>query len=140
MGREEFTVSDPGFVADPGSIALSTGRQVAWDEVPADYEDSNGEKFLPAGTIVSELPDGKVVPRKDGVEYAGDAVGLLRTSAHEGSRVAALSGYGVVVGGVVFENLLPDHGQGAFDTWKGELHSAGPGFRFETYEDSRADE
>lgn len=137
--REDFTVSTPGFIADPGSVALNTGRQVAFDELPAAYDDADGNKLLPAGTIVSELPDGRIVPRTDGIEYAGDAIGILRTAAHEKSEVAALSGYGVVIGGVVYENLLPDHGDGSFDTFKTELHAAGPGFRFETYEDSRAD-
>jgi hypothetical protein len=138
--RKDFEASTVNFMADPGSIQQNTGRQVAWDEVPASYAGDDGGKALPAGTIVSELPDGRLVPRADGIEYAGDAVGILRTNAHENSNVAALSGYGVVVGGVVYEQLLPDFGDGAFDTMKTELHAAGPGFRFETYEDSRADD
>jgi hypothetical protein len=137
--RTEFENSRPGFIADAASIALLSGRQVDWDEVPASYADDSGGKFLPAGTVVSEMPGGGLVPRVDGVEYAGDAVGLLRTSAHENDRNAALSGYGVVAGGVVYQNLLPDAEAGTWGTMATELQDAGPGFRFEVYEDDTLD-
>lgn len=142
MTRTDFTASTPGFIADPASIDLNTGRQVSWDDVPDSYLGDDGKKQLPAGTIVSELsnPAGKIVPRADEVEYAGAAIGILRTAAVEDDDVAAMSGYGVIVGGVIFQNLLPDFGDGAIATMKTELNAVGVGnFVWETYADTRAE-
>ena len=56
-------------------------------------------------------------------------------------REAMLTGYGLIVGGVIHENLLPD----ATDTprtlaapIKTELNAAGTGFAWRTYNDGRA--
>jgi len=63
-----------------------------------------------------------------------EANGLIRTNAIEGEPSHSLSGYGVVVGGVVYGNLLP---VSLTDTYKSELQDHGSGFVFETYEDNR---
>jgi len=63
-----------------------------------------------------------------------EAKGLIRTNAIDGEDSHSLSGYGVIVGGVVYGNLLP---VSLSDTHKSELQSHGTGFVFETYEDDR---
>lgn len=102
-----------------------------------------GDKFIPAGTVVAQLTGGKVVPRssRPGAETA---TGILETPAEENSAVDSLSGYGVIVGGVLYENNLPDAtGSPAVlpTAYKNELQAAGVGmgFGFEQYGDTRAD-
>lgn len=90
-----------------------------------------GLRSLPAGVVVAEMSGGKVVPRaiRPGSETA---IGLLATDAVENDRAAALSGYGVIIGGAIFENLLPDAAGGATidSTYKTELQTAGVGTGF----------
>jgi hypothetical protein len=64
------------------------------------------------------------------------AKGLSATNATENSTSDSASGYGTIIGGNIYDNLLPV----TLDaTVKAELNAAGTGFAFETYEDSRAD-
>jgi len=63
-----------------------------------------------------------------------EAKGLLASNAEENSRVDSLSGYGVIVGGVIYETLLPESLTAAV---KSELQDHSTGFAFETYEDTR---
>lgn len=100
---------------------------------------ATGKKMLPAGTVVgSLLGAGRVSPR---IVTTNPAIGLLETNAIEDDPDAALSGYGVIVGGVVYEALLPDS-TGTPRTLsaaiKTELANAGTGFSYEPYADSRA--
>jgi hypothetical protein len=72
------------------------------------------------------------------------SIGLLTTEALEDSQAAGLSGYGLIVGGVVYENLLPEaSGTPATinATYKTELQTAGvgTGFAFVQYGDDRED-
>lgn len=69
------------------------------------------------------------------------AQGLLETDATEGANAESLTGYSMLVGGVVFDNLLPD----ATGTpkvfpaaYKTELTTAGATFKFVTYADNRS--
>lgn len=105
-----------------------------------------GAKTLPAGKVMVELTGGKIVPRSDrpGSEVA---MGLLETNAIEGDVSAALTGHGVIVGGVIYENLLPDAAAGTTgaltDAYKQELvgNTSQPkstGFVFEQYADNRS--
>lgn len=101
------------FVADPASIEQIPGRRVKWAGVDDSYiVTSTGKKRLPAGTVVGEFADGEVA------EYPGTwvgaspdedntALGILVSDANEGAPEEALSGYGVYIGGVIYENLLP---------------------------------
>lgn len=69
------------------------------------------------------------------------ATEILETEANENQSVAALSGYGTLVGGVLFENLLPDATSSPKKLpaqYKEELKSAGCTFKFHQYADSRA--
>jgi len=204
MGRTNYNVGRPGFILGVNYDA-NDGRQVDFDRVPVSFKNSDGNKKVPGGTVVSETGAGKVVPRSstkgtvsnltqtsgtatatqtahgyetgdtvtiagaDQAEYNGDHVitvtdadtytfsvdsgattpatgtitayikadAILLASAVENDNNAALSGYGVVIGGVVFKNLLQESGNADFDTWLSELKEAGTGFAFETYSDDR---
>lgn len=99
---------------------------------------ATGKKRLLAGTVVgSLLGGGKISPR---VVTTNPAIGILESTATEDDSFAALSGYGVLVGGVFYENLLPD-ATGSPATLaaavKTELTNAGTGFSFEQYGDTR---
>lgn len=141
MPRTTTVVSRPGFIADYASIVrLPTGRQIDWANVT--NTDAEGRKYLPAGTAVGDLlGSGKLRPR---VVTTNPAIGLLETNAYEDDKAAAASGYGVIIGGVVYENLLPDATGGPPATLaaaiKTELQTTGigTGFAFFTYADNRA--
>lgn len=98
-----------------------------------------GRKRVPAGTVMVELASGKLVPRsaRPGAETA---VGILETDADQDSKTDSLSGYGLILGGVLYENMLPD-ATGAPKVlpaaYKTELQTAGvgTGFAFRQYED-----
>lgn len=96
----------------------------------------SGSKSARAGTIMAELADGTIIPRSE-VTGAETATHILLETAAENSNVASLSGFGVVAGGLIYGELLPDAANAAFATWKTELEAAGP-FRWTKYEDSRA--
>ena len=135
MPRTTHTVSNPTFVADPASISRSTGRQVDWENVDDAFVNAEtGLKELPAGLRVYEQASGKIV------DAAGDSdgtlLGILETNAIEGDRSAALTGYGVIIGGVVFLELLPEALDGSAQT---ALKAVGTGFAFESYADNRVD-
>lgn len=98
-----------------------------------------GAKTIPAGTVMCQLSGGKAVPRavRPGSETAAY---LLETTATEGDKAAALSGYGMIIGGAIYENLLPEaSGSPATisSTYKTELQTAGvgTGFAFMQYAD-----
>lgn len=101
-----------------------------------------GSKVLPAGTPVGDaLGSGKVAPR---IVTTNPAIGLLETAAVENDVSAAISGVGIVIGGVVFENLLPAAWLSGTpkvlaSAVKTELQTAGvgTGFAFQQYGDSR---
>lgn len=84
----------------------------------------DGKKSIPAGTIVAELASGKVIPRS-AVTGAETSIGILQTSAIQDDKTGKDMGYSVLVGAVVYENLLPDYADTNYATWKGELHTAG---------------
>jgi hypothetical protein len=68
----------------------------------------------------------------------GDAIGILEAGAVQGDPSASLSGYGVLVGGVLNENMLPDAVNGELnEDWKDELDRNGTGFSWQYYTDSR---
>lgn len=106
----------------------------------------SGKKFIPAGKAMVELTSGKIVPRSDrpGSETCR---GFLETNAIQDEVSAALTGYGMIIGGVIYENLLPDATAGATtgtlpDAYKTELVNAtnprSTGFAFEQYQDNRS--
>lgn len=136
MPRTTSAISRLPFVADPHSIIRNSGRQIDWANVSATNAD--GKKVVYAGTVVGELlGTGKVSPR---VVTTNPAVGVMETTAIQGELVAALSGYGIIVGGHLYENMLPD-ATGTPKTLaaaiKTELKNNGYAWSFETYSDNR---
>lgn len=99
-----------------------------------------GAKFLPAGTVVGTLLGaGKASPR---IVTTNPAVGILETNATDDPNAPdSYSGYGVIVGGVIFENLLPEASGGPpkvlASAVKTELAAAGMGWVWQAYSDSR---
>jgi hypothetical protein len=147
------------YFGEAGEFArLSAAAAAGTTSIPVDatgttIEDGNaaiypgsGDKLIPAGKAMCELASGKIIPRADrpGSETC---MGFLETNAIQNSISAALTGYGVIIGGVLFENLLPDATAGATtgtlpDAYKTELMNAtnprATGFAFEQYQDNRS--
>lgn len=136
MGRVTTVVSQVGFVADQHSMMRNDGRQIDFATVDDAYiVAATGKKRLPAGTVMYEITPGGKIAEADalGAPPAAEAiVGILVTDAVEGDRSAALSGYGVYVGGVIYGDLLPIPGQAA------GLAGVGTGFHIIPYTDDRA--
>lgn len=107
--------------------------------LPSALEDNDeayfgsGAKTLPAGTIMSETAGGQAIPRQD----SSAAKYILLTSAAEDDESEGV-GYAMLVGGVIYSELLPEAGHASIATFKTELASAGCRFNYETYADDRA--
>lgn len=103
------------------------------------FESKSNVKAIPAGTVMCALSTGYMVPRavRPGSETA---FCLLASNAIENGPHNALSGFGCIRGGVMYENLLPDFADAAWATFKSELAAAGvgTGFAWVTYQDTRA--
>jgi hypothetical protein len=102
----------PGFIVDFQSMDQGVGGQISWAEVPDAYKDPAGYKNIPAGKVMVVVPTGltagKLVPHDSTAAAGATEFCLLTSGAYENSKVAAISGYGTIVGGVIYENLLPD--------------------------------
>jgi hypothetical protein len=123
-GATSLTVDELQFAIADDSTAILAGTD---------------DLSIPASTCMAELSSGKVVPRaiRPGSETA---IGFLATSASQNDHSAALSGYGIIVGGMLYENLLVDAtGSPAVlpAQYKTELQTAGvgTGFGFTQYAD-----
>ena len=124
------------FIADPSSISRGNGAVVNFDAWGAGYQNSEGKKVLPAGTICAvDATTKQLEPPAAG---GGDAEVVLATVAEEDAEWAALSGYGVIYGGILYDDLMPDNGHTDYAAMKTALNTAGPGFRFVPYNDSRS--
>jgi hypothetical protein len=140
MPRTTKTIGTPGFVVDNESMESNDGRQIDWANVSNTYLDAtSGKKVLPAGTVVGELLGaGKISPR---VVTTNPATGILKTTAIQDDPSAALSGYGVYEGGVVYEALLPQASGSPRvlpSAFKTELAANGCTFKFRKYADDTA--
>lgn len=92
----------------------------------------SGNKKLPHGEPIQEDPTtGLVFPADDDTT---SAVGLLEGPALENDLAAPLTGYGMIVGGVVYRDLVPH----LTEDKETALKANGTGFKFEDYDDSRA--
>lgn len=109
------------------------------DDATATYTTptTRDKKHIPAGTFMAELSGGKIIPRS-AVTGAETAIGLLATNATEDAAYNAKTGFGLLCGGVFYDNLLPDYGHANLATWKTELDAAGTGVSWRTYADNRA--
>lgn len=94
-----------------------------------------GDQFTVEVVTAAASQAAMAVPRSMG---RGDAIGILEASAVQGDPSASLSGYGVLVGGPINENMLPDAVNGELDElWKDELRRTGTGFSWHYYQDNR---
>lgn len=134
-------IARPPFVADWDSVTRDSGHTIDWANVPAGATYGvAGSRVVPAGTAMGELlsGNGRISPR---VLTTNPATCLLATEARENSEVDNRGGYGVILGGVIYENLLPE-ATGSPKTLaaavKTELQTAGvgTGFAFKQYVDS----
>ena len=113
FSADEFATVGPAGAA-AGATAVPVEALVnALETGDTAYTGGSGAKHLPAGTIVALPAGGKAVPAVDNT-----AKGVLISAADEptgsarGVRTDALTGYGVLIGGHLYENLLPDADSG----------------------------
>lgn len=139
-----YQVSRAQWLVDWENAPRDLGHQIDWESVDPARVDANGKKYVPDGAIMAKLASGKVIPRRDVALTEGNALGtetaagILIGQANEGDRSDALTGYGLLIGGIVYNNLLYDFGQGALATWKGELETNGLTFVYLTHANSAA--
>lgn len=135
--RTKTTVSRPRFLVEEHNAARHPGKQVDWAAFGAPYQDANGNVVLKAGTPVAvDDTTGKLIPRSG----TAPAEGLIATTASESqaSDSDSLSGYGFIMGGVVYEDLLDNPEAVDLATLKTELKNASDyGFEFVSYADDR---
>jgi hypothetical protein len=122
--------------AAAGAVSLSTeALPEAVTAADVYFFEGSGGKRLPHGEPVQEDPTtGLVHPAADAASGATSAVGLLEGPALENDLAAPLTGYGLVVGGVVWRDLVPH----LTANKEAALKVNGTGFKFEDYDDSRA--
>lgn len=139
-----YSLSRPAWLVDYEYSPRDGGAQIDWASCDPERVDTNGNQYVLGGTIMARLASGKVIPRVDvdldpapGDQLGTEtAVGLLIGEANTADKTDALTGYGLLLGGVVYENLLPDAEEADLDDWKTEL---GARFIFETHVNSIAD-
>lgn len=111
MGWTDHTISRPPFVGDWNkAILMPVGRQIDWANVPTSYIPAGDtKKQIPAGTVMcaTEGGDGEVIPYVDALG-AETALCLLATNAREDAPQDAHGNYGMLIGGPVWDNLLPE--------------------------------
>ncbi len=143
LTRNTSYTGRPNFIKDPFTVNRTGGLQIDWENVDADdyTDEASGKKIIPAGTAMGNLlsSGGAMSPR---VVTTNPAIGFLEGDAVEDDLVASESGYGLIVGATLYENLLPDATGGPPATLaagiKTELEDSCPrGFHFITYSDSR---
>jgi hypothetical protein len=140
-----YRLSRAQWLVDWENSPRDLGAQIDWDSVDPDRVDAAGKKYVPDGTIMARIAaSGKVIPRRDVALAEGNAqgtetaVGILIGQANESDRTDALTGYGLLLGGVVYGNLLPDTGQAGLATWKTELETNGLTFVYLTHTNTAA--
>lgn len=134
----EFSISN--LTATSGTVTVTTGSDHNYevgDEVTisgtSNYDGTFEVTAVPSSnTFEYEL--GSTPADEGSGTVVIEARGLLYANAEENSKTDSLSGYGVIVGGVVYENLLP---VSLTDTYKSELQDHGTGFSYESYQDTR---
>lgn len=138
FGTDEFAVTTAAAAAGATTVPVRA-IPMALEGGEIAVVAGSGAKFLPAGTVIGTLlGNGKASPR---IVTTNPATGILETNAtDEVKSPDALTGYGVIVGGVIYENLLPEATgtpKVLATAVKTELAAAGTGFSFQQYSDSR---
>lgn len=157
VGRTAAGLLQPrAYSAAPTSIAVSSNVATV---TLADHGYSVGETVIISGadqSYVNGTFTVASVPTDDTFTYATTgadvtatgtiamnrpAVGLIETDAVQNAAADSKTGYSVLVGGVVYETLLPDATGTPKElpaAYKTELASAGCTFKYAPYTDSRA--
>lgn len=135
---KEFVRTTAAAAAGATTITVEAVPTALEDNDEAYYWPGSSAKRVPAGTVMAQLSSGKIVPRayRPGSETA---TCILESTAVEEAGVNDV-GHGVIVGGVIFQNLLPDYANASFSTFKTELSAAGVGIGYvwQTYSDNTA--
>lgn len=145
--RLDFTGAGEFAILTAPALAGATALSV--EALDAAIEDNDtatvlvsrsGKKFIPAGTVMVVYAANKMMVPRAARPGAETAFCLLASNAIEDAPHNAMSGFGCLIGGAVYQNLLPDYANAAWATFKTELNAAGvgTGFAWLTYEDSRA--
>lgn len=120
--------------ATVGSAATVDGVTFTVADGSTDF--AAGDLFTIEVSVSEASKSGKILPRSTG---RGKAIGILEQDAVEDDRSASLTGYGVLAGGVLYENMLPDSVSGELpESYKQELAAAGTGFAYQRYQDGRS--
>jgi hypothetical protein len=132
------------WLVDWANAPRDLGAQIDWASVDPARVDASGKKYVPDGTIMARIvSNGKLIPRRD-VAARGNALGtevaagILLGQANEGDHSDALTGYGLVLGGLVYNNLLFDFGHANLATWKTELETNALTFVYLTHANTAA--
>ena len=141
-----YQLSRAQWLVDWENTPRDLGHQIDWASVDPTRLGADGKKYVPDGTVMALLASGKMIPRDDvdispapGTQLGTEtAVGILIGQANEGDRTDALTGYGLLRGGVVYENLLPDQAHASWATWLGEMAANGSQFIYLTHVNSAA--
>lgn len=133
---KEFAKVTAAAAAGATSITVEALPSALEDNDEAYYWPGREAKRIPAGTIMAKLSSGKIIPRS-AVTASETSTSILESTAIEQVGMADV-GHGQIVGGVIFEGLLPDYAHASFATWQGELEAAGvgTGWVWEAYSDS----
>ena len=138
-GKKTARLTAPAAVGAT-SITVSALAAALVDNDVATYMYGRGAKLLKAGTVVGNaLTSGGAVSLR--VVTTNPAIGILETDAIEGAEEQGLTGQSIIVGGVFYENLLPEAtGSPAVlaSAVKTELNANGSGFAFVQYADNRS--
>lgn len=132
------------WLVDWANAPRDLGAQIDWASVDPARVDASGKKYVPDGTIMARIvSNGKLIPRRD-VAARGNALGtevaagILIGQANEGDQSDALTGYGLVLGGLVYNNLLFDFGHANLAAWKTELETNALTFVYLTHANTAA--
>ncbi len=142
--RNTYQLSRATWLVDWENAPRGLGHQIDWDSVDPARVDGRGKKYIPDGTIMAKLTSGKIIPRRDVALTEGNALGtetaagILIGQANEDDKGDALTGYGLLLGGIVYNNLLPDFGHANLATWKTELETNALTFVYQTHANSAA--
>lgn len=104
MPTRTFSSGTPQWVADPNSVIRhGAGSQIKWSAFTnARYGTAGRRKILSGEPVMWEAATGLLIP-SDGSQKTG----LLTSDAYEDSTTAAITGYGVTVGAVIYAAALP---------------------------------
>lgn len=138
-GVYRIVIVEPG--ANVGTFVVEDpdGIQIGQGVVAAEYSDDHLTFTIADGATDFVAGDSFTVTVDVG---EGTARYIAETAMDEDNKYDAKTGYGMLVGAVVYENLLPNADQDLATPvipalYKQELREAGCTFFFEQYEDSR---